>query len=94
MLQDLKLPVHPNWHQHKTKPTIHVSEKLILMYSMTQETDSDAVANQPNIVLLEKQRKKTSIDVTIPIDINMVKAAVEKYKNIRTWRLEGTSNAT
>eukprot|EP00957_Ditylum_brightwellii_P126529 9644233-Ditylum_brightwellii.AAC.1 len=41
-----------------------------------QEVDTVIKANRPDIVVLdEKERKALIIDVTIPMDINMIKAA-------------------
>ena len=41
-------------------------------------------ANRPDIVVLdEKEGRALFIDVTIPMDINMIKAAAGKYKKYR-----------
>jgi hypothetical protein len=84
MMQDNRLPVNPNWHAHKPSPAICMTDKITLMYDMTQEVDGAAGGNRPDIVLLdEKNKYALLIDVTIPMDINMVKAAAGKYKKYR-----------
>eukprot|EP00957_Ditylum_brightwellii_P063299 4803993-Ditylum_brightwellii.AAC.1 len=49
-----------------------------------QEVDTDEAANWCNSVLLDEAQKTVMfVDVTFPIDINMVKTAEEKYKKYR-----------
>eukprot|EP00957_Ditylum_brightwellii_P182739 13918776-Ditylum_brightwellii.AAC.1 len=53
-----------------------ISNQLLVTYDMTQEVDNTVGANRPDIVVLdEKECKSLIIDVTVPMDINMIKAA-------------------
>eukprot|EP00957_Ditylum_brightwellii_P176200 13416766-Ditylum_brightwellii.AAC.1 len=48
---------------------------------MAQQGDCTVAANHPNIVLLnEKKKTALLIDVTCPMDVNMITAAAEKHK--------------
>eukprot|EP00957_Ditylum_brightwellii_P170360 12967215-Ditylum_brightwellii.AAC.1 len=50
------------------------------MYDLKQEVDTAVEANRPDIVVLdEKEGRALNIHVAIPMDINMVKAAVGTY---------------
>ena len=71
----------------QAKLTKYMPEKLTLMYKTIHETDSDAMSNYPDIVLLDKT-KATLNDMIIHMDINMVKADVEKYDRARD--MQGT----
>eukprot|EP00957_Ditylum_brightwellii_P055849 4231651-Ditylum_brightwellii.AAC.1 len=53
-----------------------ISNQLLVTYGMTQEVDNTVEANRPDIVVLdEKECKALIIDVTVPMGINMIKAA-------------------
>eukprot|EP00957_Ditylum_brightwellii_P174734 13304571-Ditylum_brightwellii.AAC.1 len=76
MLQDYNLPVNMYLNKNKPKPAVQISTKIMLNYIMTQEVDHVVEANRPNIVLLNEKEKTTIlIDVTIPMDINVVNGA-------------------
>eukprot|EP00957_Ditylum_brightwellii_P048512 3681564-Ditylum_brightwellii.AAC.1 len=51
---------------------------------MAQEVENEVEANLPDIILLRKNNKKLLfINVTVLMDINMTKAAADKYKKYR-----------
>ena len=52
---------------------------MLITYDLKQEVDIVVEANRPDIVVLdEKEGRALTTDVTIPMDINMVKAAAGK----------------
>eukprot|EP00957_Ditylum_brightwellii_P050336 3817300-Ditylum_brightwellii.AAC.1 len=58
-----------------------ITNQLLVMYVMTQELESVVELNCPDIVILDKKEHKALIiDVTAPININMIKAAAGEYK--------------
>eukprot|EP00957_Ditylum_brightwellii_P016058 1209807-Ditylum_brightwellii.AAC.1 len=84
IMQDNKVPVNPNWQWHKPKPATIITSHLLITYDMTQKVEVTVTANLPDIVILDEKRKKALIiDITIPMDINMIKAAASKYKKYR-----------
>ena len=84
ILQDFHIPVNKDWRKHKPKPAVLISNKISVSYDLTQEVDGAVEANRPDIVVLdEKEGRALFIDVTIPMDINMIKAAAGKYKKYR-----------
>eukprot|EP00957_Ditylum_brightwellii_P210013 15364474-Ditylum_brightwellii.AAC.2 len=90
ILQDVQLPVLPNWHQHKVvkTPSICLEKGRTLMYNMTQQVDHAVATNHPDIVLLdEKKRTALLINVTCHIDVNIVTATVEKHKKYCTLEI-------
>eukprot|EP00957_Ditylum_brightwellii_P048042 3648342-Ditylum_brightwellii.AAC.1 len=75
-MQDNNVPVNPNGQQHKPKPATLITNQLLGTYNITQEAEGMVAANCPDIVILdEKEKKALIINVTIPMDINMIKAA-------------------
>ena len=57
---------------------------MLVTYDLKQEVDNAVEANRSDIVVLdEKERKALIIDVTVLMDINMIKAAAGKYKTYR-----------
>eukprot|EP00957_Ditylum_brightwellii_P013626 1027858-Ditylum_brightwellii.AAC.1 len=76
MLADYNIPVNPNWRKHKPKPAVLISNQVLVTYDLKQEVDNAVEANMPdNIVLGEKERRALIIDVTVPMDINVIKEA-------------------
>eukprot|EP00957_Ditylum_brightwellii_P012061 911568-Ditylum_brightwellii.AAC.1 len=83
ILKYVQQPVVPNWHQHKEVETasICLKDSRTLMYNMKQHIDPDVATNCPDIVLLnEKKMTALLIDVTCPMDVNMISAAAMKHK--------------
>eukprot|EP00957_Ditylum_brightwellii_P204656 15340295-Ditylum_brightwellii.AAC.1 len=81
ILQDHDVLVSNTWHTNDPQPATKISDHITLHYDMTLEVDYGVGANHPGIVIWDLARKGTSfIDVTVPMDINMVKAAAGKYK--------------
>eukprot|EP00957_Ditylum_brightwellii_P211465 15366198-Ditylum_brightwellii.AAC.1 len=75
-MQDNNIPVNPNWQKHKPKLAMLITNQLLVTYDTTQEVEIVVEANHPDIVILDKKEKKSLfIDVTIPVDINMIKEA-------------------
>eukprot|EP00957_Ditylum_brightwellii_P053850 4079874-Ditylum_brightwellii.AAC.1 len=51
------------------------------MYNMTQKVDHAVSANRPDLVILDEEKNTALlIDVTCPMDINMVSAAAKKHQ--------------
>eukprot|EP00957_Ditylum_brightwellii_P052432 3976608-Ditylum_brightwellii.AAC.1 len=76
ILQGYNIAVNPNWKKHKPKSVKLITNQLLMTYNMTQEVDKAVVANRPDIVVLnKKEHKALIINVTVPMDINMIKAA-------------------
>eukprot|EP00957_Ditylum_brightwellii_P041145 3114758-Ditylum_brightwellii.AAC.1 len=76
IMQDNNIPGNPNWQTHKPKLVMLITNQLLVTYDMTQEAKGAVTANHPDIVILdEKEKKALIIDVKIPMDINMIKAA-------------------
>eukprot|EP00957_Ditylum_brightwellii_P048635 3690622-Ditylum_brightwellii.AAC.1 len=85
-LQDYNIPINPNWWKHKPKPAVLISNQVLVTYDLKQEVDNAVEANRPDIVVLnEKECRALIIYVTVPMDINMIKAAAAPPK-------EGTYN--
>eukprot|EP00957_Ditylum_brightwellii_P194476 14811929-Ditylum_brightwellii.AAC.2 len=77
-MQGNNIPVNTNQKNHKLKPATLITNQLLVTYDMTQKVESVVEANQPDIVILdEKVYTALIIDVTVPMDINMIKAAAE-----------------
>ena len=54
------------------------------MYDMTQKVNHAVSANRPDLVILDEEQKTALlIDVTCPMDINMVSAAAKKHQKYR-----------
>eukprot|EP00957_Ditylum_brightwellii_P020573 1550755-Ditylum_brightwellii.AAC.1 len=54
------------------------------MHSMKQQVDQPINANCPNLIILDEAKRTTLlIDVTCPMDVNMIKAVAEKHKKYR-----------
>eukprot|EP00957_Ditylum_brightwellii_P055952 4239859-Ditylum_brightwellii.AAC.1 len=69
--------------QHKAKevPSICLNAGHTLTYNMTQRVDRVIATNHPDLVMLDEQKRiALLIDVTCPMDINMVTAAATKHK--------------
>eukprot|EP00957_Ditylum_brightwellii_P011904 897088-Ditylum_brightwellii.AAC.1 len=82
ILQDEGRALVPNWRQHKAKKTLSIflKEGCALMYNMKQRVNHGVIANHPEIVYLDKKKKKVLlIDVTCPMDVNMITAAATKH---------------
>eukprot|EP00957_Ditylum_brightwellii_P102856 7837927-Ditylum_brightwellii.AAC.1 len=76
IMQDNNVHVNPIWQRHKKKPVTLITNQWLVTYDMTQEVEGAVVTNCPDIVILdEKEKKAPIIDVMIPMDINMIKAA-------------------
>eukprot|EP00957_Ditylum_brightwellii_P071851 5461045-Ditylum_brightwellii.AAC.1 len=62
---------------------------------MTIDVDHGASANQPDIVIQDSAKKCAFfIDTTDPMDINMVKAAADKYKKYQDLGIAYKRNFT
>eukprot|EP00957_Ditylum_brightwellii_P106892 8154916-Ditylum_brightwellii.AAC.1 len=58
------------------------------MYSMTQRVDNAIAANCPALVVLDKKKRTALlIDVTCPMDINIVTAAATKHKKYCDFKI-------
>eukprot|EP00957_Ditylum_brightwellii_P094677 7210230-Ditylum_brightwellii.AAC.1 len=86
IMQDNNIHVHPNLQKYKPKPVMLITNQLSVTYNMTQEVESVVGANQPDIVILDEKACMALIIVTDSVDINTIKVATGKYKDIRTWR--------
>eukprot|EP00957_Ditylum_brightwellii_P141248 10761666-Ditylum_brightwellii.AAC.1 len=74
---------------HNPQPVTKISDHIALHYDMTIKVDHGVSANHPGIVIHGSAKKCASfITITVLIDINVVKAAVKKYK--KCWDLEIT----
>eukprot|EP00957_Ditylum_brightwellii_P096118 7322883-Ditylum_brightwellii.AAC.1 len=84
ILKDHDMPVFNAWHMHNLKTMTEISDHITLHYDMKLKVDHGVSAICPNIVIWDSAKKcDFVIDVTVPMDINMVKAAAEKYKKYR-----------
>eukprot|EP00957_Ditylum_brightwellii_P185602 14131389-Ditylum_brightwellii.AAC.1 len=62
---------------------MEISDHITLHYNMTIDVDHGVSANRPSIMIQDSVKKCAFfIAVTVPMDINMVKAAADKYKKI------------
>eukprot|EP00957_Ditylum_brightwellii_P111442 8500061-Ditylum_brightwellii.AAC.1 len=76
ILQDFHIPANVLWRKHKPKPAVIILNQVLVTYNLKQEVDNAVEANRPDVVVLdEKEGRALIIDVTIQMDINMVKAA-------------------
>eukprot|EP00957_Ditylum_brightwellii_P039377 2978291-Ditylum_brightwellii.AAC.1 len=83
ILQDEGCQVVPNWRQYKAEetPFICFDTECTLRYNITQRVGHAIAANRPDLVVLDKKKRTALlINVTCPMDINMVTAAATKYK--------------
>eukprot|EP00957_Ditylum_brightwellii_P136940 10443328-Ditylum_brightwellii.AAC.1 len=81
IMQDNNVPVNTNWKKHKLKPVMLITNQLSVTYGMTQEMEGTVEENCPDIVILdEKEKKALNIGITVPTDINMIKAATVSPK--------------
>eukprot|EP00957_Ditylum_brightwellii_P128050 9766006-Ditylum_brightwellii.AAC.1 len=86
VLQDESQSVMPNWKQHKAEETLSIclGAGCTLMYNMTQKVDHAVSINHPDLVILDEDQKTALlIDVTCPVDINMVSTAAKKHQKYR-----------
>eukprot|EP00957_Ditylum_brightwellii_P042914 3249005-Ditylum_brightwellii.AAC.1 len=75
------MPVSNTWRTHNPVAATEISDHITLHYGMMIDMDHGVSANLPDIVIWDSAKKNTFfIGVTVPMDINMVKAAVDKYK--------------
>eukprot|EP00957_Ditylum_brightwellii_P001873 143673-Ditylum_brightwellii.AAC.1 len=73
---------------HDPQSATKISHHITLHYDMTLEVDYGVGINCPNIVIWDSAKKCASfIDVTVQMDINMVKAAADKYKKYRNLEI-------
>eukprot|EP00957_Ditylum_brightwellii_P205308 15343310-Ditylum_brightwellii.AAC.1 len=87
ILKDHGMPVSNTWHMHNPETATGISDHITLHYNITFKVDHGVSANPPNIVIWDSAKKCAFfVDVTVLVDINMVKAATEKYK--KYWDLE------
>ena len=72
------IPTGKNWFEHLPKEVISC-KSVDLLYDQVLKTDLEVGANRPDIVIKDKDAKKTYIlDVTCPCDINIYKAEATK----------------
>eukprot|EP00957_Ditylum_brightwellii_P004807 366515-Ditylum_brightwellii.AAC.1 len=58
------------------------------MYYMTQKVDHAISANRPDLVILDEEQKTALlINVTCPMDINMVSMAAKKHQKYRDLKI-------
>ena len=68
----------------KTPPKVVEIDQAKNLWGFLIPTDKLVVANQPDIVLIDKQQRKAAvIDVTIPCDSNIKKKNRRSLKNIK-----------
>eukprot|EP00957_Ditylum_brightwellii_P144990 11043022-Ditylum_brightwellii.AAC.1 len=89
---DAQQPVVPNcWHHHKSAetPSICLDKGRTLMYNMKQRVEHTIATNHPGIVLLDETKKMALlINMTCPMDVNMVTAAAEKHMKYRDLEID------
>eukprot|EP00957_Ditylum_brightwellii_P096582 7355764-Ditylum_brightwellii.AAC.1 len=82
ILQDNGIPVITNWKQHNPDSSLFVGDKQTIMHNMKQQIDQPITSNCPNLIILDEDKKTTLlIDVTCPMDANMIKAGAKSTIN-------------
>ncbi len=73
----------------KTSPKVVENDRAKILWDFQIQTDKMAIANQPDIVVVDKQRKTAVvIEVAIPSDNNIKKKEHEKLKKYQGMREE------
>lgn len=69
------------WHNHECK--------RVIVNDFEIQTDKMAMANQPDIVVVNKQQKKVAVtEVAIPSNINIKKKEHKKFEALRNmWKV-------
>eukprot|EP00957_Ditylum_brightwellii_P030437 2305196-Ditylum_brightwellii.AAC.1 len=87
ILKDHNMPISNTWYTHNPKAATEISDHITLHYGMVLDVNHGVSANQHNIIIQDSAKKCAFfIDVTVLMDIDMVKAAADKYK--KYWDLE------
>ena len=76
------------WHCHKPDEVV-LNRCVEVLYDTVIATDREIGANRPDIVIRDKVEKKTYIlDVSCPIDVNVIKKEQEKVSKYSGLRAE------
>ena len=80
------LPCGRSWYLHEPKDVI-VDKNVDILYDQVIQTDLEVGANRPDLVIKDKNAKKTYlVDITCPCDLNIHKAEatkIAKYRGLR-----------
>eukprot|EP00957_Ditylum_brightwellii_P171563 13061159-Ditylum_brightwellii.AAC.1 len=83
ILQDEARTLVPNWRQHRAEETLSIclEDSCTFMYNIKQRVDHGLTLNRLNIIYLDKKKRTALlIDVTYPMDVNIISAAATKHK--------------
>ena len=93
LLRQKGFPHEPQWYKHDPEAVVE-NDKFKILWDFTIQTDHIISARRPDIVVIDKQKKKCQIiDVAIPVDgrifyLNIVKDIM----NTTRWTSCGFSN--
>ena len=88
ILKELNEYVCDDWYKHVPKSSVECGD-ITVMWDFTLITDKKIPANRPDITIHDrKNRKATLIDVSVPIDNNIVRKTAEKHVKYRDLEIE------
>ena len=88
ILKDISANKTKNWFEHVPEKSMDY-EDLTITYDLPMITDTHTPANRPDIVIHDRKQKTAFlIDVSVPIDINVVKKTAEKHSKYRDLEIE------
>lgn len=96
ILRQKGFPHEPQWYKHDPEAVVE-NDKFKILWDFTIQTDHIITARRPDIVVIDKQRKKCQIvDIAIPVDGRIDKKEeekIEKYQELareikKLWNLK------
>ena len=83
-----KIQTGSKWHMHNSKEVI-LDKRVEILWDMVINTNRAVGANRPDIVIRDKQEKKTYvIDISCPSDVNVDAKENEKLSKYNALRVE------
>jgi hypothetical protein len=83
MCKEFGIEVPENWYSYIPKPVCE-REDIRVLWNQGVQTDTEVLANRPDIIIKNKKENCTLIDVSVPSDRNVTYKEAEnklKYKN-------------
>ena len=75
----------------ETPPKVNENDEAKILWDFHIQTDRQVIANQPDIVIVDKIKKTASIiDIAVPMDGNIKKKEIEKVEKYQPLREELT----
>eukprot|EP00957_Ditylum_brightwellii_P062569 4748084-Ditylum_brightwellii.AAC.2 len=93
LLKDRKHPMLARWEDHKPPKTMVLSDNTMITWGKPTLMDKHVEANRPDIVLIEEGQSHTRlIDISIPLDANIVSMNADKHTKYRNLEIAFKKN--